>query len=87
MDIDWDRFRVLIEELIRHRSRISKVPIIAENREELVWASLVFIYGEGRVKWTLGKHEPSIDIRVKVNDKEFNIALKSGEIKRGKLSL
>ena len=87
MDLNNKTFSHILEELIRFRTGTTKLPIKDTSWEELIWASLVFIYGEDNVNWDSQSHEKSIDIKVKINGDSLKISAKGGVIKNGNLSV
>ena len=64
MKFDDQRFSRILRDLIRFKAGTSKVPIRAENWDELIWATLVFMFGEEKVDWDPQAHEKSVDIKV-----------------------
>lgn len=84
--LDDQKFSKIVQELIRFKSGITKVPIKAESWEELIWAALVFMFGgEKKVDWNPQSHEKSVDIKVKINGDALKISAKAGEIKNNKI--
>jgi len=87
MKLDNERFSVIIKELIKIKSITSKVPIKAESWEELIWATLAFMFGDNKINWNPQSHEKSIDIKVKINDDILKISAKAGEIKKNRIAI
>ncbi|MEM0325719.1 MAG: hypothetical protein QW733_01625 [Desulfurococcaceae archaeon] len=81
--INWNELARILEELIKFYTSIHMIPITADNWEELVWATLAFMYGEEKIDWTPRSHRDT-DIIVKVNNYHYRIGLKAGVIKRNK---
>ena len=87
MNLDNKKFSNLLQRLIEFKSGITKVPIRAESWEELIWATLVFMFGEEKVNWDPQSHEKSVDIKVKLNSNILKISAKAGEIKKGMIAI
>ena len=87
MNFDTKKFSKLIGKLIEFKSGVTKLPIKATSWEELIWAALVFMYGDGNVDWDSQSHEKSVDIKVKVNGRVSKISAKGGAIKEGLLTV
>lgn len=87
MPFSEKRFARLIEDLIKFKSGTTKVPIKDTSWEELIWATLVFMYGDAKVNWDSQSHEKSVDIKAEVNGSELGISAKGGVIKNGILSI
>lgn len=87
MKLDYQKFSKIIQELIRFKSGSTKVPIRAESWEELIWATLVFMFGEKKVRWDPQSHEKSVDIKAQINGETLKISAKAGEIKRDILAI
>ncbi|MEM4896534.1 MAG: hypothetical protein QXQ93_09145 [Ignisphaera sp.] len=83
IQIDWEKVKDILKELMKFYLGMHKTPITADNWEELVWATLVFMYGEEKVDWSPRSHR-DIDIILRVDNKDYKIALKAGTIIRDK---
>jgi hypothetical protein len=82
-----DKFSVLVARLIEYRAGVSKVPIMAQSWEEIIWATLAYLFGEDEVAWDPQSHEQSIDIRVGIGARILNISAKAGQIRNGVLTV
>jgi len=87
MKFDQVKFARIVKELIKFKSGSTKVPIRAESWEELIWATLVFMFGEDKVEWNPQSHEKSVDIKAQINGKVLKISAKAGEIKKGEIAV
>ncbi|MCM8795638.1 MAG: hypothetical protein NC928_03010 [Candidatus Omnitrophica bacterium] len=87
MPLDETRFIKIIQELIKFKSAVSRLPIKAESWEEIIWASLVFMYGQDKIEWDPQSHEKSIDLKVRIDGRTFRVSAKAGEIKNDILSI
>ena len=87
MRLDIQKFSKIVQELIRFKSGTTKVPIRAGSWEELIWATLVFMFGDEKVYWDPQSHEKSVDIKVKMNGDILRISAKAGEIKNNKIAI
>lgn len=81
MKLNQNRFSKILQELIRFKAGTTRVPIRAENWEELIWAALAFMFGDENINWDPQSHEKSVDITVKMNRNTIKISAKAGEIK------
>jgi len=87
MNLDIKKFSEIIKELIKFKSGTTQVPIRAQSWEELIWATLVFMFGDDNVDWDPQSHEKSVDVKVKINDDILRISAKAGQIKNGIISI
>lgn len=87
MSFDDKKFSNVIEKLIEFKSGVTKIPISASSWEELIWAALIFMYGDGNVDWDSQSHEKSVDIEAKVNGDVLKISAKGGIIKDNLLTI
>lgn len=87
MDFDNANFSKIVSKLIKFKSGTTRIPINATSWEELIWATLVFMYGDENVDWDSQSHEKSIDIEVKINGKIIKISAKGGTIKNNLLTV
>lgn len=85
--LDNQQFSKIIQALIKFRSENTTIKIGDVSWEELIWAALVFIFGEDNVGWKSTSHEKSVDIRVKIGGKLLKISAKGGKINNGMLIL
>lgn len=83
MNFNGSKFSKIIRELIKFKSGTTHIPISAASWEELIWATLVFMYGVKNVDWDSQSHEKSVDIKAKIGAKLFRISAKGGNIKNG----
>lgn len=87
MNFDEKKFSEIIKKLIEFKSGTTTIPIKNASWEELIWATLVFMYGHSNVYWNSQSHEKSVDIKVNVNDSLIKISAKGGIIKNDLLSI
>src|SRR3989338_5715095 len=87
MSFNEKEFSEIVETLIKFKSGITKIPIKDTSWEELIWATLAFMYGENKVDWDPQSHEKSVDIRAKINSDDIGISAKGGVIKSGILNI
>lgn len=87
MALNTQSFSEILEELIKFRTGTTKLPIKDTSWEELIWASLVFMYGEDNVNWDSQSHKKSVDVEVKINGDSVNLSAKGGVIKKDNLSV
>lgn len=87
MKLDNKKFSKLLRRLIKFKYDTTKVPIRAESWEELIWATLAFMFGEKKVIWDPQSHEKSVDIKVKLNDNILRISAKAGKIEKGSIAI
>lgn len=81
------KFSKVVGQLIKFKSGMTRVPIKDTSWEELIWAALVFMYGENKVDWNSQSHEKSVDIKAKINGKILKISAKGGTIENGSLKV
>ncbi|MBP7139683.1 MAG: hypothetical protein KBA47_01980 [Caldisericia bacterium] len=77
-NIDWNRFEDLATKLIEFKAKISRIPIRAENWEEVIYA--VLLYMEYEVTWEPTSHTKGVDLEVKINEQVIKISAKGGKI-------
>ncbi|MBN1383384.1 MAG: hypothetical protein JW983_00690 [Elusimicrobia bacterium] len=87
MRLDEARFVEIVSELIKFKSSTTRIPIKATSWEELICATLIFMYGADKINWDPQSHEKSIDITFKTNGDIFKVSAKAGEIKKGILTI
>lgn len=87
MNLNNKKFSKLLSRLIEFKSGTTKVPIRAESWEELIWATLAFMFGEKKVIWDPQSHEKSVDIKAKLNGNILRISAKAGEIKKESIAI
>lgn len=87
MNFDNINFSKIVSKLIKFKSGTTRIPINATSWEELIWITLVFMYGDKNVDWDSQSHEKSIDIEVKINSKIVKISAKGGTIKNNLLTV
>lgn len=63
MVFDDEKFSKVLGKLIEFKSGTTRVPIKDISWEELIWATLVFMYGNDNVDWNSQSHEKSVDIK------------------------
>lgn len=85
--IDIKKFSDIIRELIKFKSGVTKLPIVAGSWEELIWATLVFLFGDEKVEWDPQSHEKSVDIKVNINGDILKISAKGGKVKNGVITI
>jgi hypothetical protein len=85
--LDNQQFSEIIQALIKFRSENTTIKIGDVSWEELIWATLVFMFGKDDVGWKSASHEKSVDIRVKIGGKPLKISAKGGKIDNGMLIL
>lgn len=81
MNLDDKRFSDAIGKLIKFKSGITTIPIKDTSWEELIWAALVFMFGNSKVEWNSQFHEKSVDIKAQINKSLLKISAKGGIIK------
>lgn len=87
MSFNSQKFSKVIGKLVEFKSGTTRVHVNSTSWEELIWAALVFLYGEEKVDWDHKSHEKSVDIKAKINGKVFKISAKAGAIKGGILTI
>jgi len=87
MSFDDKKFSNIIKKLIEFKSDITRIPIKDASWEELIWATLVFMYGDNNVEWDSQSHEKSVDIKARINNTVSKISAKGGVIKEGLLTV
>jgi hypothetical protein len=87
MSIDENKFSLLIKQLLKFKIGTTKIPIKDVSWEELIWATLVIMFGEEKVDWDSQSHAKSIDITVEIDGKSIKISAKSGEIKSDAINI
>ncbi|HEY4474472.1 MAG TPA: hypothetical protein VJC06_00925 [Candidatus Paceibacterota bacterium] len=87
MSFNSQKFSKTIGKLVEFKSGTTRVHINSTSWEELIWATLVFLYGEEKIDWDSQSHEKSVDIKANINGKVFKISAKSGSIKNGALTI
>lgn len=85
--IDIKKFSDIIRELIKFKSGVTKLPIVAGSWEELIWATLVFLFGDEKVEWDPQSHEKSVDIKVNISGDILKISAKGGKVKNGAITM
>ncbi|MCP6726515.1 MAG: hypothetical protein KJI69_00520 [Patescibacteria group bacterium] len=86
-DFATKRFSRIVKELIEFHSGRTTLPIGAQSWEELIWATLAFMYGQDKVDWDPQSHEKSVDVRVKIGKRTLAISAKAGVVKNDTLSI
>lgn len=87
MSFNSQKFSKIIGKLVEFKSGTTRVHINSTSWEELIWAALVFLYGEEKIDWDSQSHEKSVDIKANINGKVFKISAKAGSIKGGILTV
>jgi hypothetical protein len=87
MSIDEARFSALLKQLLTFKTSITTIPIKDVNWEELIWATLAYMYGDDKVGWDPQSHTKSVDIVAEINGELVKISAKGGEIKNGFLDI
>lgn len=87
MSLQNPQFAKVLRELIRFKASTTIIPIKAENWEELIWATLVFMFGEEKVIWNPQSHEKSVDIKAKIDGDFLKISAKAGKITKAFLTI
>lgn len=87
MNFNDKKFSYIIKKLIKFKAGVTKVPIKDTSWEELIWATLVFMYKDKNVDWDSQSHEKSVDIKVKINRVNLKISAKGGIIKNNLLTI
>lgn len=87
MSFNETKFSSTIEKLIKFKSSTTTLPIKDTSWEELIWAALVFLYGDDKVVWNSQSHEKSVDIKAKINGSILKISAKGSVIKNNFLTL
>ncbi|MEM3504463.1 MAG: hypothetical protein QW134_09615 [Nitrososphaeria archaeon] len=81
MNLEEKKFSELLKKLIEFKSGVTKIPIKDLGWEELIWATLLFMYGDEKVKWNPQSHNKSVDIVAEIDqNKECKISAKAGKI-------
>jgi len=76
--VNWNRFKELATKLIEFKAKISRMPIRAENWEEVIYA--VLLYMEYEVTWEPTSHTKGVDLEIKINGEILKISAKGGKI-------
>ena len=76
--VNWNKFKELATKLIEFKAKVSRMPIRAENWEEVIYA--VLLYMEYEVSWEPTSHAKGIDLEIKVNGDALKISAKGGKI-------
>ena len=87
MSLNDKKFSSIIKKLIEFKSGVTIVPIKDTSWEELIWATLVFMYGDNNVDWDSQSHEKSVDIKARINKRKIRISAKAGIIKNNTLTV
>ena len=87
MSFDNKKFSNIIKKLIKFKSGTTRIPIKDASWEELIWATLVFMYGDKNINWDSQSHEKSVDIKAKINNVVSKISAKGGIIKENLLTI
>ncbi len=87
MSFNSQKFSNVIGKLVEFKSGTTRVHINSTSWEELIWAALVFLYGEEKIDWDFRSHEKSVDIKADINGKVLKISAKAGSIKGDKLTI
>jgi len=82
MGINWTRFSSLLEKLLEFKTSTTKVPIKDISWEELIWATLAFLFNEQNVEWDPQSHSKSVDIVARVDRQDVRISAKAGILER-----
>ncbi len=87
MNFNDKKFSNAIKKLIKFKTGVTTIPIKDTSWEELIWAALVFMFGDDKVEWNSQSHEKSVDIKAKINNSSLKISAKGGVIKNNVLSV
>jgi len=87
MSLDEKKFSILLKKLVEFKTGTTKIPIKDVSWEELIWATLVFMFGEEKVNWNPQSHAKSVDVTVKIDGKSTKISAKAGEIKSNAINI
>lgn len=82
-----DKFSEIVGKLIQFKTETTRVPIKDTSWEELIWAALVYMYGDKNVEWNSQSHEKSVDIKARIDGKTYKISAKGGVIKNNILAV
>ncbi|MBU6500891.1 MAG: hypothetical protein KGJ89_02095 [Patescibacteria group bacterium] len=87
MSFNDKKFSEIIKKLIKFKSSTTRIPIKDVSWEELIWATLVFIYGGSNVEWDSQSHEKSVDVKANIDNVAVKISAKGGIIKNELLTI